>query len=119
MKFDFYLKRKRLTLKQFVSRNDIDSYEELISFLADSGVNYPIYEEVKHVFETPVVEKRPADKRSSVGNKQPTKRSNSNSTRGSKAGTGKSASTRRRGRRKKASDKVEPVQRDSKAGSDK
>ena len=51
MKFDFFLKRNKMTIASFVRSTGVSSYEELVEELAGTKVSAPSYEEVKHVFE--------------------------------------------------------------------
>ena len=120
MKLDFYLKRNRLTLKTFVERNNIKSYESLLELLADLKVTHVDYDEAKNVFRSPesdtTVEERTVNSGAAkTSNKSKTTRKTSDgpSPGGSKAKSSKSSGARRGRGRKKASNPVEPVRSDS------
>jgi hypothetical protein len=110
VKLEHWLKRQRLTLKQFLRRHKFENYEELESFCKNKNLICFDKEEVDDVFadlqKHRVVEKRTNSIRQntskSTKNRSEDRRSNnSNSARRSKTKPDESKSVRRTSRKRK------------------
>ena len=92
MKLDFYLKRSRVTLENYLDLREIKNYQQLSEVLNSIGVEIPDEKDVQHAFTKKQTKpsKRPADNANKAAPKDT----------GAGAGTGRS---RTRGRPRKSS----------------
>jgi len=114
MNFLFFLSRQRTTLKKYIEARNIQSYEELVTYIKELGLKVPKEEEIKYEFNSNVEERsvNPSNsEKKRISDKKSTKSKRTNSTRSGGSKTKQSvrkSTTKRRGKR--VSDKVESIQ---------
>lgn len=88
MKLNFYLKRQKMSLEDFVATKNLKNYDHLCEYLKSINIELPNLDEVEYAFEVENVEKRTVDKSNSK------KRGNTNKA-GIKSQVTSSTSSRR------------------------
>jgi hypothetical protein len=117
MKYDFYLKRQRLTLEGLIEVKKINNYSELLEYFKSISIKPPAEQDVEHLFkrevanveERPVVESDSKKKRLSSQKSKKPKTDDSTSTGRSRSKQPVRKSPPKR-QRKRNSDKVESIQ---------
>ena len=117
MKYDFYLKRQRLTLERLIEIKKISDYDELVAYFKSLSIKPPAEKDVEQLFKKEVT-----NVEEGAANKSDSKKKRVSSKKSSKPKTNDSSSSRRsrstqrsrkssnKPQRKPDSGKVEPVQ---------